>query len=96
MATQIFTTNYEHEEFKTLLSEFISEAIHKEISCLSHIVEAKKTILTRQETAKMLDISLPTLHDYTKRNLIKAFRLGSKVRYRLSDIEEALIQIKVR
>ena len=96
MATQVLTTAFDQEEFKTLLSEFISEAIHRELTSLSHTGEAKKAILTRQETAKMLDISLPTLHDYTKRNLIKAFRLGSKVRYRLSDIEEALIQIKVR
>ena len=48
MATQIFTTNYEHEEFKTLLSEFISEAIsfHKE-TAISHMVNGFAEIAIR-------------------------------------------------
>ncbi len=49
--------------------------------------------LTRKEAAKKLKVSLPTLHDYTKRGIIKGFRFGSQVRYLESDIMAALTQM---
>lgn len=53
----------------------------------------QKLILTRQETAALLGISLPTLHRYTMSGVITAYRLGTKVRYRMSDIQDALRRI---
>lgn len=47
-------------------------------------------LLTRVETAQILQISLPTLHVYTKRGLIKSYRIGTKIRYKFHEIEEAL------
>jgi predicted DNA-binding transcriptional regulator AlpA len=47
-------------------------------------------LLTRDETAKMLSISLVTLHNYTKNDIIPAFKIGYKVRYKKSDILQAL------
>lgn len=47
-------------------------------------------LLTRSETAQILQISLPTLHVYTKRGLIKSYRIGTKIRYKSQEIEEAL------
>ena len=47
-------------------------------------------LLTREETAEMLSISLTTLWKYTKDDVIPAFRIGSKVRYKKSDILLAL------
>ena len=47
-------------------------------------------LLTREETAKMLSISLVTLHSYTKNDVIPAYRIGYKVRYKHSDILLAL------
>ena len=96
MAIQTFTTTYEPSEFKTLLAECVSETVQKEIARLITPSEPPKQILTRQETAKMLNISLPTLHDYTKRNVITAYRLGYKVRYKLLDIQNSLLQIKTK
>ncbi|MFC6999168.1 helix-turn-helix domain-containing protein [Rufibacter roseus] len=46
--------------------------------------------LTRVEASKLLQISLPTLNDYTKRGIISSYRIGSNVRYKSSDIESAL------
>lgn len=50
----------------------------------------KEVYLTRQQTADFLQISLPTLHQYTKDGLISSFRIGSKIRYKKSDIEKAM------
>ena len=48
------------------------------------------SILTRKEAAKMLNVSLPTLHFWTKEGIVKGTRIGSCVRYRIADIEAAL------
>ena len=46
--------------------------------------------LTRDEAAKMLRITLPTLNDWTKLGRIPVQRIGRRVLYALSDIENAL------
>ena len=46
--------------------------------------------LTRKETARQLNVSLPTLNEYTKRNLITGYRFGVRVMYKQSDIEASL------
>lgn len=50
--------------------------------------------LTRKETANQLNVSLPTLNEYTKRNLITGYRFGVRVMYKQSGIEAALKQMK--
>jgi len=52
--------------------------------------EDGEIILTRDEAAKMLSISLVTLWKYTKDDVIPAYRIGSKVRYKKSEILLAL------
>lgn len=50
-------------------------------------------LLTRDETAKMLSISLVTLHNWTKNDIIPAFRIGNKVRFKKSEVLTALKQM---
>jgi hypothetical protein len=50
--------------------------------------------LTRKETADQLNVSLPTLAEYTKRNLIIGYRFGVRVMYKQSGIEAALKQME--
>ena len=50
--------------------------------------------ITREATARKLGISLPTLHDYTKAGLIPAYRIGSRVRYKVSEIEASLLKVQ--
>lgn len=46
--------------------------------------------LTRKETAAKLKISLPTLGEYTKQNLIKSYRVGVRVLYKQCEIGTVL------
>jgi|GEM_PF-422559 len=50
---------------------------------------------TRKETAARLSITLATLHEYTKSGRISAYRIGNRVLYKDSDIQNALRQVKV-
>lgn len=47
-------------------------------------------LYTREETAKYLRISLPTLNIWSKTGTLKSYRLGNRVYYKRSDIEQAL------
>jgi len=48
--------------------------------------------LSRKEVAKLLKITLPTLHDWTKLGRLKAYKIGSRVLYKPSEVQEALEQ----
>jgi hypothetical protein len=49
---------------------------------------------TRKETANMLNISLPTLNEYTKKRILTGYRVGVRVLYKQSEIESALVKMK--
>lgn len=49
--------------------------------------------LTRYEVAEMLSISLVTIHNWVKSNILTAYRIGNLVRFRRQDIENCLTKI---
>jgi hypothetical protein len=49
--------------------------------------------LTRKEVSKILKVSLVTLHDWNKKKILNPYRLGNLIRYKSSEIEDALIRI---
>lgn len=53
-----------------------------------------KELKTRKEAADFFDITLPTLHKWTKEGKVKGQRIGSRIRYYQSDLEKALKTIK--
>lgn len=51
-------------------------------------------IFSRSETADRFGVSLSTLNDWTKQGLIECHRIGGRVYYKESAIENALKRIK--
>ncbi len=49
---------------------------------------------TRKQISELFHISLPTLHGYTKKGLIQGYRIGSRILYKVSEIELAIHKIK--
>ena len=79
------------DDFRLLISEAVEAQCKK---CqMNKRVETEK-LFTRKETAKTLQISLPTLSEYTRNGIIKSVRMGSCIRYRQSDIDTALISVQ--
>ncbi|GAB3750060.1 helix-turn-helix transcriptional regulator [Spirosoma pomorum] len=81
---------------KTIFDEFQSV---KEFIAQYYTVAPKTengdNILTREETAELLKISLPTLTDWTNRGILQSYRLGgNKVRYIEGEVRNALVPIK--
>lgn len=50
-------------------------------------------LLTRQQVAERLKISLPTLNELTKSGKITGYRIGNRVRYKAPEVQQALTQI---
>src|SRR4051812_43221212 len=81
------------------LRELIVE-IFKEREEFRQTLEKKKATesiyLSRKDVARMLRISLPTLHEYVKHNLIIAHRIGRRVLFKSEEVERALKAISYR
>ncbi|XKX07030.1 helix-turn-helix domain-containing protein [Tenacibaculum maritimum] len=56
----------------------------------------KDKLLTRKQTAELLQISLVTLWNWRKEGIIQAYRIGNKIRYKESEIIEALQTVNAK
>lgn len=77
------------EDFRNDLKNIVSETIrenHKPEQPTSREPE----YLTRQETARKFKISLVTLHRWTKAGIVKDYKIGGRVLYRVEEIENAI------
>ncbi|MBB4119778.1 transcriptional regulator with PAS, ATPase and Fis domain [Mesonia hippocampi] len=50
--------------------------------------------LTREQTAKLLNIDLSTLWHWKKKGILIPYGVGNRVYYRRSDIDKAMVQLK--
>lgn len=53
----------------------------------------EKPILTKKETANLLNVDLSTLWNWHQKGILIPFGIGGRVYYRMSDIEKALVQL---
>lgn len=77
------------------LKESILEDVRAELKLLSsHFQPVKPTeYITRKEARKLLKVSLATLSEWNKKGIIKPYRLGNLIRYKRSELDQALIKI---
>ena len=77
----------------------ISDAVKREIAILAESFNTPKqqdAWITRRQASHLLDVSLVTINEWTKTGKIKGYRIASRVRYKKSEIEASLSQIKTR
>lgn len=79
------------------LEKMIQAAVKAELQNFSRWfekqIEDNDKTLTREETVKYLDISSTTLYRWTKEGIIQSHGIGSRVYYKLSDVNAALTKI---
>jgi excisionase family DNA binding protein len=46
----------------------------------------REELITREETAHLLRVTLPTLHNWTKQGLIPHYKISSRVRYKRGEV----------
>lgn len=79
----------------TELKALIKESVKEEFLAVLHEQKensSKKSteLLTRKETCAMLCISLTTLHSWMKENILPYYRINSRIRFKMEDIQNIL------
>jgi excisionase family DNA binding protein len=79
------------EELQTMISEGVK-------TCLENPSQTRQNpeysdLLTREQTASLLKIDLSTLYNWTKKKTLTAYGIGSRVYYKHSEVEQALIKL---
>ena len=81
---------------ETDFREIVSAAIRSELLGMysQQKATAEPELLTRQETANRLRISLPTLHLWTRTGTLQGYRIQGRVLYKSNEIDSSLIAMK--
>lgn len=54
----------------------------------------EEKLITRAEAAQLLGVTLPTIHSWTQKGVISAYRIGNRIRYKHAEIMETLTNNK--
>src|SRR5689334_23367033 len=68
----------------------VGQIIDAKISVTPKIENSQPYYLSRKEVAKLLKITLPTLHDWTQLGRLKAYKIGTRVLYKPEEVRDAL------
>jgi excisionase family DNA binding protein len=82
------------EEFKAEILEGVS----KQLQEFSQNFQPKEPTIwiTRQEAAELIGVSLVTIHNWTKEGVINAHKIGTRVRFKRTEIENILLNSNKR
>jgi hypothetical protein len=71
--------------------QFIQKLVREELEKIIPVQSAEKEFYTREETAKLLNVSLTTLFHWNNQEILKAKKIGKRVYYSKSDVMAQLI-----
>lgn len=90
---KIEINNFTIADLEQAIKNVLNENIFNNV--LDNIQQEKSlSIYSREATAELLCVSLPTLNEWTKQGIIRAFRIGGRVLYKLEDINDSLKEVK--
>ncbi len=90
---QIILSGLTLERFGQIIEDKIKQAFAlKEVASKKTASFKEPKFISRKETAKLLHISLPTLHDLTKEGKLESYRIGTRVLYKPEEVMEAVSQ----
>lgn len=80
--------SFNPEEFKL---ELLSEVQAILIKTLKQTGPKDQPVyITRKEAAELLNVSLVTIHEWSKRKILRPKKIGTRIRFKLTDIQEIL------
>ena len=94
MAELIITTQ---NELKLIIESSIADALNANLSAAKPTEPTPNKVdelLTRQEAAKLLGVSLVTLNEWSKKGIVVGYRIASRVRYKKTELEQSLVQMQ--
>jgi hypothetical protein len=78
------------------LQNAIIEGVKSQLNDLKAHFQPKEPTeyLTRQDVAKMLQIDLSSVHNWTKRGVLKSYQISGRIYYKRAEVEQAIIELK--
>jgi hypothetical protein len=92
MSNQLVLLSLTPDELRQLIFEAVAQVIDRSLPLpidSSNKAVTQDDLLSREETAKLLRVSLPTLRNFELRGELKPRRIGRRVLYSRSDILNA-------
>lgn len=84
-------------EVKSIVSNEVTSIVQNELHTLTNGTPQKGVkLLTRQQTAKMLNVSLVTLHNWAKKGILNPYKIGNQVRFKQTEILQALETAQIK
>ena len=85
-------TQFTPNELKSLLMEGVQQVVNQ----IREEFQPKTPTqyLTRKQVAKMLDINLTTLNNWTNRGALTSYGIQGRVYYKRDEVERAFIELK--
>lgn len=71
----------------------IEQLLDTKIGTLPSHENTQSEYITRHEVAKLLKITLPTLHEWTKQGFLTSYKMGARVLYKREEVEASLHQV---
>ncbi len=80
------------------LRRVIKNDFREELQELSKYFTPKEPTvwITRKEASELIGVSLVTIHNWTKEGVINAYKIGTRVRFKRSEIENILLNSNKR
>ena len=79
----------QRDELATEIANEVIEGI-KSLLDIQNQSLPEDNYISRKDTAQLLNISLVTLSNWTKKSLLKSYKIGSRVLYKKSEVIESL------
>lgn len=87
------TINFVGVEPTALIQEIANEVKNTLFADITKTLQANepKRYLSADEVCERFGVTKPTIHEWRKRKILKSYKLGARVYYRLDEIENAMI-----
>jgi len=85
------------EQLKTVISQTVKDELtrHLQAQLQPEPTNSRENdLLTRKQAAILLGVSLPTLNEWSKTGIVIGYRINTRVRYKRSELEQSLSQMK--
>ena len=94
MMNEILLNGISFDQLQESIKTIVSAELKNAVSELTTKREIEPELITRKETAEILGVSLPTLHEWTKKGVLPAKRIGSRIRYERTAVYDALKSVE--
>jgi len=93
MQNSIILQNIDLQQLESLISTAVNKGIALQVSQPTNTATDPNELLTRKEVCELLHITLPTLHSWSKENLITSYRINTRVRYKRAEVLATLQKV---